>query len=267
MPSSGSPRSAVPVPAPVLALAGGCPVLPVWVNDLGGITFVIGVGGQRQFVKWAPAGSGLDLAAEAARLRWAVRLIPVPRLLGQGSDETGSWIITRALPGQMAVASRWKAEPRTAVTAIGQGLRAFHEALPVQGCPFSWSASQRLADACRRAGQGLIDPARWHPEHRHLSVSRALDMLTEIPPADRLVVCHGDSCAPNTLLADDGCWSGHVDLGELGVADRWADLAVATWSATGNYGRGWEAALLEAYGVAPDPDRTRYYRLLWDLGP
>jgi kanamycin kinase len=267
MPSSGSPRSAVPVPAPVLALAGGCPVLPVWVNDLGGITFVIGVGGQRRFVKWAPAGSGLDLAAEAARLRWAARLIPVPRLLGQGSDETGSWIITRALPGQMAVASRWKAEPRTAVTAIGQGLRALHEALPVQGCPFSWSASQRLADARRRAGQGLIDPARWHPEHRHLSVSRALDILTEIPPADRLVVCHGDSCAPNTLLADDGRWSGHVDLGELGVADRWADLAVATWSATGNYGPGWEAALLEAYGVAPDPDRTRYYRLLWDLGP
>ena len=34
-----------------------------------------------------------------------------------------------------------------------------------------------------------------------------------------------------------------------------------------NYGPGWEGLLLDAYGVPPDPDRTRYYRLLWDLGP
>jgi len=51
------------------------------------------------------------------------------------------------------------------------------------------------------------------------------------------------------------------------VADRWADLAIATWSAEWNYGPGWERPLLDAYGIRPDPDRTRYYRLLWDLGP
>jgi kanamycin kinase len=44
-----------------------------------------------------------------------------------------------------------------------------------------------------------------------------------------------------------------------------ADLAVATWSATWNYGISWEQRLLDAYGVAPDPERTSYYRLLYDL--
>ena len=92
-------------------------------------------------------------------------------------------------------------------------------------------------------------------------------MLTDIPPADGLVACHGDSCAPNTLLTGGGRRSGHVDLGALSVADRWADLAVATWSTTWNYGPGWEMPLLRAYGVPADPDRTRHYRLLWDLGP
>jgi kanamycin kinase len=191
----------------------------------------------------------------------------VPQLLGEGADETGSWIITSAVPGHMAVTSRWKAEPRTAVTAIGRGLRALHDALPVPDCPFSWSTSQRLADARRRAGQGLLTPGRWHPDHQHLSVPQALALLDDVPAVDELVVCHGDSCAPNTLLADDGRWSGHVDLGALGVADRWADLAVATWSATWNYGPDWEPLLLQAYSVAPDPDRTRYYRLLYELGP
>ena len=84
---------------------------------------------------------------------------------------------------------------------------------------------------------------------------------------DEVVVCHGDACAPNTLITDDGRCSGHVDLGALGVADRWADLAIATWSTTWNYGPRWQVPLLDAYGIAPDAERTRYYRLLWDLGP
>jgi aminoglycoside phosphotransferase len=72
--------------------------------------------------------------------------------------------------------------------------------------------------------------------------------------------------APNTLVGDDGGCTGHVDLGDPGVGDRWADLAVATWSTEWNYGPGWERRLLDAYGVAPDPERTAYFRLLWDLG-
>ncbi|MGH3721711.1 MAG: phosphotransferase [Pseudonocardiaceae bacterium] len=92
--------------------------------------------------------------------------------------------------------------------------------------------------------------------------------IVDIPPAiDQLVVCHGDACAPNTLIGDDGHWSGHVDFGVLGIADRWADLAVATWSTRWNYGAGWERCLLDACGVDPDPRRSTYYRLLWDLGP
>src|SRR6266704_2840843 len=142
-----------------------------------------------------------------------------------------------------------------------------HDALPAGRCPFSWSAAGRLRRARERAVRGVIDPAEWHPDHQGLSIEAALALLADIPPVDELVVCHGDSCAPNTLITDDGRWSGHVDLGDLGVADRWADLAIATWSTTWNYGPGWEIPLLDAYGIAPDPDRTRYYRLLWDISP
>lgn len=264
---SGPPPPGLPVPAPVAAEAGAARVRPVWANELGGVTYEIGTGAQRRFVKWAPRSSGIDLAAEAARMAWAAAFTPVPRLLAHRCDGTGSWLVTSALPGEMAVADRWLARPRVAVTAIGEGLRAMHDALPVDRCPFSWSAGDRLRDARQRAAQGKLDPARWHPDHRDLSAGVALDLLADPPPVDELVVCHGDSCAPNTLITGDGRWSGHVDLGDLGVADRWADLAVATWSTTWNYGPGWETPLLEAYGVAPDPGRTRYYRLLWDLGP
>ncbi len=197
---------------------------------------------------------------------WAADYTPVPRVLDSGSDDAGSWIVTTPVPGRSAVDPRWVAEPRTAVIAIGEGLRAMHDSMPVGSCPFSWSAQSRI-DRITRAVESGWQPRRedWHEVHHHLSLDEALRLVAEIPPEDDLVVCHGDTCAPNTLLTDDGRWSGHVDLGALGIADRWADLAIATWSTTWNYGPHWEQFLLDAYGTRLDQDRTRYYRLLWDL--
>lgn len=211
--------------------------------------------------------SGIDLGREVARLAWAAPYTPVPVVLDQGSDADSSWIVSGAMAGANAIAPRWKARPATAVAAIGEGLRAMHDGLPVARCPFSWSAEHRLADTKRLLGAGRLDATNWYSRHRHLGIDEAVELLADPPPVDRLVVCHGDSCPPNTLLADDGQWSAHVDLGDLGVADRWADLAVATMAVGWNYGPEWEAALLAAYGVGPDPERTSYYRLLWDLSP
>lgn len=261
------PTRAVPVPAVVAALADGRSLQPVWQNELGGVTFEVGGGPDRVFIKWAPATSGIDFRPEIARLEWAGLFAAVPRVLTHGADRLGSWLVTAGLPGETAVAQRWVAEPARAVRAIGRGLRALHDVLPVNECPFSWSVESRMADVQRRLAAGELHPSRWHPDHRGLSLQEALDLLAQPPPIDKLVVCHGDTCAPNTLMTDDGNWSGHVDLGALGVADRWADLAVATWSTVWNYGPGWEDQLLQAYGVERDPWRIAYYRLLWDLGP
>ena len=253
------------MPAVVRELAAGRPVRLVWHNELDGLTFELG-GAVRTFVKWTPHRSGIDLAAEAERMRWARPYTPVPVPLGHGSDGSGSWLVTAALPGHSAVSPRWLAEPAIAVEQIGAGLRAFHDALPVEDCPYDWSVAVRLADLDNHPDR-LQRPNRWNEDHRHLNAAQVRARLADPPPVDRLVVGHGDTCAPNTLLTDDGRWSGHVDLGRLGVCDRWSDLAVATWSLGWNYGPGWEPALLRGYGVEPDEPRTAYYRLLSDLGP
>jgi aminoglycoside phosphotransferase len=255
------------VPTAVVAQATGQPLRLVWQNELGGLTFAVGYGSSRRFVKWLPRFTPLDLSREAVRLNWAAQYTAVPLPIDQGVDEDGSWLVTTALPGDNAVSDRWRANPAAAVTAIGRGLRNLHDVLPVSTCPFSASVEDLLADARRRAARGGIDRAAWHPEHRHLGLDQALELLADPPPIDRLVVCHGDACAPNTLIGEDGECSGHVDMGQLGVADRWADIAIATWSTTWNYGPGWQDLLLDAYGVAPDLERTAYYRLVWDLGP
>jgi kanamycin kinase len=239
----------------------------VWENQLGGLTFEVGEGSHRRFIKWMPSVPGIDLRTEAERLQWAVAFTPVPPVVDCGGDTSESWMVTLPVPGETAVSPHWKQHPRTAVMAIGEGLRALHECLPVAACPFSWSVEDRGATVRDRAATKLIDPGRWAPEHRAMTVDAALAVLEHPPPTDEVVVCHGDACAPNTLILENGAWSGHVDVGSMGVADRWADLAIATWSIGWNYGPGWEDLLLASYGVAADEERTTYYRLLWDLGP
>ncbi|GAA1724708.1 aminoglycoside 3'-phosphotransferase [Microbacterium paludicola] len=240
-PLGAIPLEAIEAPSRVRALAGGAELAPVWRNQLGGVTWRAG----GTYIKHGPRHGEASMAEEAERLRWAAPFTPVPRVLAHGETEAEEWLVTEALAGASAVAPRWVARPEVAVRAIAKGLRALHDALPVDDCPFDWSVPLR---ASRAAGRGILLP----------------DELRDPPPTDRLVVCHGDACAPNTLLGEDGRWTAHVDFGSLGVADRWADIAVATMSLEWNYGPGWDDLFLEAYGIDPDPLRTTYYRALWN---
>lgn len=250
----------VPTPDVVAAVAAGRHLEPVWANELGGLTWRMPEADV--YVKWAPTGSGLDLTIEAERMGWAGRFTPVPSVLDAGRDGKGSWLVTGAVDASSAVSPRWLSDPRTAVAAVGIGLRTLHDALPVGTCPWSWSVESRLATVERRVAM-RCDAER--PVPPSWETQRALAALGASPDIDKLVVCHGDPCCPNTLIDSDGRFAAHVDLASLGVADRWADLAVATYSTEWNYGPGWEDTLLESYGIDPDPERTGFYRRLWDL--
>jgi kanamycin kinase len=239
------PSSPPPVPAVVGRLADSRSVRAVWVNEDGGVTFRVdsdipGSAG-REFIKVAKAVTA-DFAGQARRIRWVSRYVAAPPVLGFGVDGDRAWLHTGALPGLSAVHPRWLASPDVAVRAIGAGLRMLHDRLPVRSCPFDWSVTRRLA-RLSAAGRARVGAP---------------------PPVDKFVVCHGDACSPNTLIDDDGRCCGHVDFGDLGVADRWADLAVATLSLGWNYpGRVWAAEFFAAYGIEPDSTRLDYYRRLW----
>ncbi len=265
MPFSGPLPGPITVPVALRRLVGAAQAPCVWRNELGGLTFRVGDDDEALYVKWSPAASGLDVAGEVARLGWASPTIAVPEVVATGADDEGAWFVSRALAGENAVSPRWRADPAAAVRAIGRGLREMHDVLDVARCPFSWRRADRLSSVQSHAATGALDSTTFGFEFTGLALAAALEEL-RVGPDEDLVVCHGDACAPNTLIDEDGRCAGHVDLGALGVGDRWADLAVAAWSTVWNYGPGWEEPLYAAYGIAPDPTKIRYYRLLWSLG-
>ncbi|MBN1174947.1 MAG: aminoglycoside 3'-phosphotransferase, partial [Micromonosporaceae bacterium] len=152
-------------------------------NEFGGLTFEVKDECASHFIKWFPAGQSHALRDEAARLAWAARFTPVPTVLGHGEDTAGAWMVTAALPGDNAVCDRWKADPRTAVTAIGQGLRALHDRLPVEDCPFTWAAEDRIAAVRQHARPASPAPRSWTPPgHQVLDIRETLALLEDLPP-------------------------------------------------------------------------------------
>lgn len=241
------PLSTAPVPPSVRRRAGRSVAVPVWENADGGLTFRVGEGASGTHVKWGPAGYRDLFRREASALRWASAWLAVPRVVELDVEDAdgGVILVTSSLPARSAVDPHWIARPDRAARACGEALRALHDALPVGECPFSWEVPFRIAEA---ASHGVTVP----------------DELRTPPPTDQLVVCHGDPCVPNTLLDDAGAPAGFVDLGALGLADRWADLAVGSMSLEWNYGPGYEHLYFEGYGIEPDPRRVDYYRRLWN---
>lgn len=239
-------------------LRSGATVVPVWRNEYGGLTVRLETecGSRRSYLKWVPDGAPCpDPLAEADRLLWAASFTPVPRVLDAGRDAQGSWLLTAAVEvrgeiASSAIEARWHDRAERSAIAIGIGLRRFHDALPTDTCPFVRTAETRVA-----ALTAVLGTAER---------TRTTAALGTPPPVDRPVVCHGDATVPNTLLDRVGRFVAHVDVGDLGVADRWSDLAVTTRSVTRRYGPGLEPLVLTAYGVAPDRERTAYYRALWD---
>jgi len=239
-----TPPAGTPVPPAIRQFADGRPTRLIWENRLGGLTALVKDKTGDVVVKWQPNNRDASLAAEAKRLTWLHGRHPVPELVEHRVLDGTALLVTKALPALSAVDPAWRLRGVEATRAIAEGLRRLH-ALDAADCPFDWTVETRIESALAR-GKLIPRQLRTHP------------------PVDRMVVCHGDACAPNTLVAGDGSFAATVDVGALGVGDRWADLAVATMSLGWNFEAGLESVFWEAYGVVPDSERISYYRALWD---
>jgi kanamycin kinase len=206
------------------------------------------------------------LPGEAERMIWAAPYLPVPVVLEVLEHDGIAVLLTEALPGRNGTDPAWGHDLAALVGALGRGLAAFHAAVSEEWCPFPFDIGVGLEHVRGRVARDEITVEGFHAEHQHLATpAAALAALESMAPSSEdVVVCHGDYCPPNELLTD-GVVTGYVDLGQLGVGDRWRDIAIGGWSAVWNFGVEYEPLFYAAYGVEPDHERIGFYRLLWEL--
>jgi aminoglycoside 3'-phosphotransferase-2 len=214
------------------------------------------------YLKVEASGPFGELAGEAARLRWLAESgLPCPAIVAFAENNDCRFLLMEALPGRDLVSDA-TLSPLARVELLAIALAALHR-LNIGTCPFDHRLVTRIAAAGARMRAGLVDEADFDATRLG---RRAADLFAELeirrPVAEDLVVAHGDACLPN-FIASAGEFSGYIDCGRLGVADRYQDLVLACGSILYNFGEALVAPFLRRYGVgALDPARCDYYKLL-----
>ena len=147
----------------------------------------------------------------------------------------------------------------------------------ISDCPRTRDMDAELREARCRVENGLVDvndvdPATFGPGGFQ-DPADLLCWLEANRPNYEPVLSHGDLCLPNIFIDGDRV-SGFIDLGEMGVGDKWRDIALCyrslKWNGEGAYGGKVypdvdPQLLFDALGIQPDPEKLRYYILLDEL--
>jgi aminoglycoside 3'-phosphotransferase-2 len=237
--------------------------IPIALGRSDASTWRIEGGGETLFLKAEPLHPLAELAGEGQRLKWlAGTPVAAPSLRDLFEADGFTWLLMTALPGSDL--TNLVDHPELLCKVLATGLRTLHEIDPAQ-CPFDHRLEVHLADGAANVAAGRVDESDFDSARDGWTAVDVLDwLLAHRPATEDLVVTHGDASLPN-IMAHDGMFSGVIDVGRLGVADRWQDLAITCRSIIYNCGQDHVAPFLAAYGADWDAARYRYYCTLDEL--
>lgn len=168
-----------------------------------------------------------DLLDEVVRLRWLAGHVSVPAVRHFISTPAEAWLLVTALPGKTAYQSfiEHPEDSPAIVDALADFLQKLH-AIPIGTCPFTSDHSYRLGLARIRIEAGLVDHDDFDDERRGWTAENVWQaMLKHLPFTNDPVVTHGDYSLDNMMVVD-GQVIGCLDVGRVGIADRYQDLAI-----------------------------------------
>ncbi|MGK8556546.1 phosphotransferase [Nocardia gipuzkoensis] len=242
----------IPLPPMVAALLGEA---QTWSDEHEGMSGDVVLVNGAYWLKRGPRA-----VAEYERLHWLRdRGIRLPEVAAFEDDVL---LLADASAPSLAARAGSDAEYPTSIgTVLGSLLRRLHR-IPVGECPFDGRLDVVLAQARRHVIEDLVDPDDFDDDNRGSTPAQILArLLAQRPAQEDLVVAHGDF-TPSNVLENEIL----LDLGALGVADRYRDLAPAERDLREDFGDAEVTAFFAAYGLAePDESRLEYYRLLDEL--
>jgi aminoglycoside 3'-phosphotransferase I len=205
-----------------------------------------------------------DITDEMTRLCWLADRVPVPAVVHFVRTPTEAWLLMEAMPGKTACQMLQASHDNhlAIVDALAAFLRRLHS-IPVNECPFNSEYIYRVAQARVRIDAGLVDVDDFDDERQGWTADQVWKALqNQLPLVPDPVVTHGDFSLDN-LLMQNGEVVGCIDVGRLGLADRYQDLAII-WNCLGEFDASLRERFWRQYGIADVDGRKLEFHLLLD---
>lgn len=211
-----------------------------------------------------------------ATMRWLEGKVPVPKVLCHEILDGKSYLLMSRVPGIMSCDASYLEQPDVLVSALADGLKLLWNT-DTAGCPRTWMLEALLEEAKIRVAQGLVDLDNVEPEtfseNGFRDPEHLLQWLLEHKPNSVPTLAHGDYCLPNVFLKD-GKLSGFIDVGDMGLGEKWRDIALCYRSLRHNFNGTYGGKIYNAFhpdllfkklGIQPDWEQIRYHLLLDEL--
>lgn len=229
---------------------------------------------EDRVLKIQPAGE--EAENEYRILKWLEGSQTVPTVLACGEKGGLSYLMMSRMRGKVSCDEGYLKDPEALLRILTEGLRTLWS-MDAAGCPCDNTLDRKLRRAKYNVEAGLVDMDNVEPETFSEKGFRDPEELWEWlnanRPKEEVVVSHGDYCLPN-IFGEEGRFSGFIDLGRMGKADKWQDIALCYRSLRDNYAgvyggpvheKADPALLFWHLGIEPDWEKIRYYILLDEL--
>jgi len=209
-------------------------------------------------------------------MQWLEGKVPVPQVLAYEVENEKSYLLMSRMGGEMSCDTYYLEHPQILLEALACGLKMLWS-VDVGECPRIRDLDVVLKEARVQVENHLVDLDNVEPETfgegGFENPEQLLEWLESHRPSFEPVLSHGDFCLPNVFL-ENGQITGFIDLGKIGVGDKWNDIALCYRSLKHNFdgtygGKVYEdfnpEMLFEKLGIEPDWEKIKFYLLLDEL--
>lgn len=209
--------------------------------------------------------------------KWLRGKLPVPEIIEYTVAEDKAYCLMTRIHGKMLCEDVYMNDPELLLGLVTQALKLLWS-VDIRECPCDNSLDIQLEMARYQVENNLVQIENAEPEtfgkNGFSSPAELFCWLEDHRQEEELVFSHGDFCLPN-VLADGDKVTGFIDLGRMGIADRWRDIAICDRSLRHNFEGAYNGGipykgyssdrLLKSLGIKEDKEKCDYYILLDEL--
>lgn len=203
------------------------------------------------------------LSQESIRLDYLSEKTIVPQKVFYEKYNGKSYLLTKALEGKMLCDDYYSDNPLIGIDLIVEAFNALYN-VDYTDCTIDETIDtkiKRIEERFNKIKESDIDSKYLERFHTKENI---LKYLKGNKPKQIIGFTHGDMSLPN-IFANNGKFSGFVDIDECGIGDIYFDLVICEISIERNYGKEYIDVFYDKLGIEKDEFKSDYYRILMCL--